>query len=143
MKNNMPQMKTAPEIKMDWVPRRLRRGERVRLKITLEIPEGIHIQAHEPAEELLIPTRITLKEAEGLAMEEPVYPEPDELPVSWSEVTLLTYEGKIDILVPIQVAKDARPGGREVEGKLSFQGCTPGACLPPREQGFALALEIL
>lgn len=139
----MMQMMSIPEIKIDWVPRRLRRGDRVELKVSLAIPEGYHIQAHVPAEELMIPTNIALEKVSDISIGEPVYPEPDELPVSWSEVKLLTYEGKIDIAVPVQVAKDARSGPCKVEGRLSYQSCTANACLPPKEQKFALALEIV
>lgn len=139
----MKMMMASPEIRMDWVPRRLKRGDKITVKITLGIPEGYHIQAHKPAEELMIPTNIVLEGAKDLTVGEPVYPEPTELPVSWSEVKILTYEGKINIAVPVQVAKDAKLGGIKIVGKLSYQSCTANACLPPREQGFALAFEII
>lgn len=113
------------------------------MKITLEIPKGIHIQAHQPTEELLIPTKISLKETKDISIGKPVYPKPEKLTTSWSQITLLVYEGKIDILVPVQIAKEAKLGKREVEGVISFQGCTNSFCLPPRKQRFVLRLEVL
>lgn len=103
----------------------------------------MHIQAHKPAEELFIPTKITFKQVEDIAIGNPVYPKPVKLAVPWSKVLLLVFEGKIDILVPIQVRESAKPGKHIIEGKLSFQGCTATICLPPKEQMLALALEIL
>ncbi len=133
----------VPEIRVDLIPRRLRRGERDTFRLSLAIPEGYHIQAHEPSEELMIPTKISLMKVEGISIGEPIYPEPKLLPVAWSEVKLLTYEGRIDIAVTVEVAGDAKPGPCKVEGKLSYQGCTASACFPPREQQFTLALEIV
>ncbi len=133
----------TPVIKVDYLPSKIKRGEKITLKITLEIAEGIHIQAHKPAEELLIPTIITLKETEGVTFGKPVYPEPEKLPTSWSKVELLVYEGKVDIQMPIQVVKNARLGKHDVEGTISFQGCTASLCLPPMKQEFTLTMEIL
>ncbi len=137
------EMMSVPKIKIDWVPRRLRRGELITLRIALDIPEGYHIQAHKPAEELMIPTSIGFEGAKDITIGEPDYPEPQVMPVAWSEVKLLTYEGMIDITVSIQIAKDAKPGVREIGGKLKYQSCTANACLPPTEQKFYLKLEIV
>lgn len=133
----------TPEIQIEWAPKKLTRDGETTLKIGLEIPKGIHVQAHKPAEELLIPTKISLKEGGGLTFGQPIYPEPEKLPTSWSSVALLVYEGKIDILVPTQVTKVTRPGKYLVKGSLTFQGCTTQACLPPKQQEFALTLDVL
>ncbi len=132
----------SSEIEIDWSPQRFKKGEQVNLIITLIIPQGLHIQAHKPAEELLIPTKIKLKETEGITLGEPVYPEPIQLPTAWSKVVLLVYEGTIEILVPIQVSKGIVSGKHKIEGALSFQGCTESLCLPPQEQEFTLTLAI-
>lgn len=133
----------TPEIKIDWVPRKIQRGKQTALKISLTIPHGIHIQTHKPAEDLLIASKIALENVEGISFGKPIYPDPKKLPTSWSPVTLLVYEGEIDIFIPIMVAKDAKSGKYVIRGILSFQGCTDTLCLPPKEQKFTLKLEIL
>lgn len=140
LQNNV--ITTNPEIKINYFPKKLKRGEKITLKVTLLIPEGIHIQAHKPAEELLIPTKISLKKIEGISFGEPIYPKPSVLPTSWSKIKLLMYEGKIEVLMSIQVEKLAKTGKRVIEGSLSFQGCTSQFCLPPKEQKFELTLMI-
>lgn len=129
---------TNPEIKITYFPKKFQRGQKTALKITLLIPEGIHIQAHKPSEELLIPTRITLKKIEGISFGEPIYPKPSTLPAFWSQVKLLVYEGIIEILVPIKVDKFVKTGKHVIDGSLSFQGCTSQFCLPLKEQKFTL-----
>jgi len=136
-------MLAVPEVQIKSSPDRLRRGEGTKLKITLTIPENFHIQAHKPAEEFLIPTELTFKKVEGLEMSEPIYPEPIKLVTSWSEVLLLVYEGNTEISVPIEVTKNAAPGKREIQGILSFQGCTPNLCLRPKVRKFTLTFSIL
>ncbi len=130
------------EIKIRWVSQTISKDKKQTLQIILEIPEGLHIQAHKPAEELLIPTKISFKEAEGISLGEPVYPRPIKQPTSWSKVLLLVYEGRIEILIPIQVSKSVSSGMYQLEGTLLFQGCTENLCLPPKEQKFALTLNI-
>ena len=133
----------TPDIKVEWDPKKFTEGEKSTIEIHLEIPEGIHIQAHKPAEDLLIPTNISLKDSGNVSFGQPVYPEPKRLPVSWSQVTLLVYEGLVNIQFPIQVAKNAKVGKHTIEGRLSFQGCTDQLCLPPKEQVFVLDTEII
>ncbi|MBI2022813.1 hypothetical protein HYS97_03125 [Candidatus Daviesbacteria bacterium] len=130
------------EINLDWAPKKLKKGQKTNLTITLTIPKDIHIQAHKPAEELLIPTKIELEKKVGLSFGQPIYPKPKELPTSWSEVKLLVYEGKINILIPLEISKDAKSGEYLVKGNLSYQGCTAKLCLPPKSKQFTLALLI-
>lgn len=134
---------TNPQIRINYFPKKFQRGEKTTLKVTLLIPEGIHIQAHKPAEELLIPTKITLKKIKGISFGELIYPKPSMLPAIWSQVKLLVYEKEIEVVVPIQVEKLAKTGKHVIKGSLSFQGCTSQFCLPPKEQKFVLTLTIV
>jgi thioredoxin:protein disulfide reductase len=143
LEGSVQNINTKPEVKINWFPKKLTRGVSSKLKITLEIPEGIHIQAHKPTEELLIPTKIALKETADISFGDPIYPEPEKLPTLWSEVELLVYEESIDILVPFEVSKNAKSGKSEVEANLAFQGCTATLCLPPRQQKFFVSFIIL
>lgn len=133
----------VPEIKIVVSPQNLVRDASTTLKIILKIPENFHIQAYKPAEELLIPTRITFDEAEDIILGEPIYPEPVKLTATWSEVTLLVYEGETVIQVPIQISEDASIGKHEIKGILSFQGCTATSCLPPQNKRFSLTMGVL
>ncbi|MBI2611683.1 hypothetical protein HYW54_02980 [Candidatus Gottesmanbacteria bacterium] len=59
------------------------------------------------------------------------------------KVELLVYEGKIKIMMPTEVDKNAKSGKRPIEGMLSYQGCTATLCLPPKKQRFSLEVKVL
>lgn len=129
-----------PPIAIDYQPHTVKAGQKVSLMFTLNIPDGFHIMAHKPAEEFLIPTQISLDSIEGVIVGEPSYPAAKEERVSWSETVLLTYEGQITIVVPIDVTTGAS-GTLALTGMLSFQGCTENQCLPPKKQKFDISLD--
>ena len=129
-----------PPININYAPKKLGAGEKNLLKINLEIPEGFDIMAHKPAEEFLIPAEVIFKPLDGVIIGEPSYPEPIKEKLEWSDTILLLYKGRIEVDVPIEVARN---GMLELSGVISFQGCTANQCLPPKKQEFTLALEVV
>lgn len=53
--------------------------------------------SHQPAEEFLIPTQLGIESVDSVIIGEPTYPTAKVEKVEWSKVTLLTYEGQIEI----------------------------------------------
>lgn len=99
----------------------------VRVRAILEIADGYHINAHVPDEVFLIPTVLTLT-AQGVAFEEPTYPEPEAQTFPFSpDKPMLVYDGTIEI---VSVA-DVAPAG-PVHAKLRYQACNHERCLPPK-----------
>lgn len=98
-----------------------------RVRGILEIADGYHINAHVPDEVFLIPTVLTL-EAEGVAFDEPTYPEPEAQMFPFSpDKPMLVYDGTIEILA----RADRAPSG-PVHAKLRYQACNHERCLPPK-----------
>ena len=93
------------------------------------IREGLHINAHDPSEEFLIPTVLSIPEASGVHLEEASYPPGKEftLPVDPS-TKLRVYTGEF----AIQARIVAQTGDHMVEAKLRYQACDDNACLPPK-----------
>jgi len=130
----------APSVRAE--PRRLARGQRGRLVVTIDVPEGCHIQSRDPAEPFLIPTTLDLDAPPGLSFGPASYPVGDVERFDWTPVVLRVYRGRVEIVVPVEVAAGAATGRRRVTGRIRYQGCTANACLPPAEVEVAVDLEV-
>lgn len=102
-----------------------RAGDDVRVILTVELPQGVHIEPHVPAEPNLIPTVL---EVGGLTDVTVEYPKPVVKDLDWRGLTLTVLEGSVRFVVSGRAA----PGCDELTGTLHFQPCIGGACLPPR-----------
>jgi hypothetical protein len=91
----------------------------------VDIPSNVHIEANEPPEPFLIPT---VAEVDGLADVEAEYPPPRRKDIGLPGAALLVYDGRIEILLR------GRPTAplETLRGRLTYQPCVGGACLPPR-----------
>ena len=89
--------------------------------ITLEIPEGYHLNSPNPPARWLTPTKIQVRGAKA----EIVYPEALED----------QYRGVVEI--PFAITLPSGESGVEFEMVVSFQACTDSECLAPVEKVFS------
>ena len=99
-------------------------GAQVRIVLAVDVPDGVHIEPHLPAEPFLIPTVVTVN---GLTDVTVSYPEPVKKDLGWNDVALTVLEGPLEFVVT-----GIRTEETTVSGGLSYQPCLGGACLPPR-----------
>lgn len=109
-------------------------GQRVDIDLIVEMPPRMHIEAHEPAEPFLIPTVAEVDGLEGLDVR---YPPPRRKDIGVGGAHLLVYEGAVEIKMS-GVLASAR---KSLNGRLSYQPCIGGACLPPRTEDWQVDLE--
>jgi len=104
-------------------------GKMTAVSLHFRIRQGLHINSHEPKEEFLIPTVLSIPDGSGVHMETTSYPPGKEftLPVDPS-TKMLVYTGEF----AIQARIVAQPGDHMVEAKLRYQACDDNACLPPK-----------
>jgi DsbC/DsbD-like thiol-disulfide interchange protein len=104
-------------------------GKATPVSLHFRIKEGLHINSHEPKNEFLIPTVLSVPESSGVRLENAIYPAGTEfrLPVDPS-TKLIVYTGEFAIQAHIV----AQPGDHMVEAKLRYQACDANACLPPK-----------
>jgi hypothetical protein len=102
------------------------------LLVTVTTPEGCHIQAHEPGDPFLIP--LVVEFDEGSPVGPFVYPEPEEVTLSWSPKVLRVHHGVVRIEVPLTHKVGT------ARGRVSYQACTETMCLWPAEQRFEVPL---
>jgi DsbC/DsbD-like thiol-disulfide interchange protein len=104
-------------------------GKAAPVALHFRVKDGLHINSHEPKEEFLIPTVLSVPEASGVRLESAEYPAGKEftLPVE-PKTNLIVYTGEFTI----QARLVAQPGDHMVEAKLRYQACDANACLPPK-----------
>lgn len=104
-------------------------GKATPVALHFRIKEGLHINSHEPKDEFLIPTVLSIPESSGVRLESADYPAGKEfvLPVD-PGTKLIVYTGEFAIRARIV----AQPGDHMVEAKLRYQACDANACLPPK-----------
>lgn len=119
-------------ISLDAVARR--RGRNAEVTLTAQIPPGTHIEPHVPPEPFLIPTVV---EVEGLEEAGVDYPQPVRKDLGFSDVALSVYEGTVRFVIRGEAAPDVEV----VRGKVTYQPCVGGACLPPRASTWAAEVQ--
>lgn len=107
---------------------------KITLTLRLRIPEGTHIEAHEPPEPFLIPTVV---EFANLEVARVGYPEPVEKDLGIGGPPLLVYEGSVSITAE----GPADDTVRAARGTIRYQPCVGGACLPPTERPWLAAID--
>jgi len=118
---------------------RLKPGENVSVPVTVQIRPAYHINSNEPADEYLIPTKLTW-ETSGLVLTQTDYPEPELVTYSFSEKPLSVYSNKIVIVSHFKAPQDM-PALTELKGRLRYQACNNKACLPPKTAEVKVALH--
>jgi len=104
-------------------------GKATAVALHFRIKDGLHINSHQPKDEFLIPTVLSLPESSGVRLESATYPAGTDfvLPVD-PGTKLIVYTGDF----AIQARVVAQPGDHMVEAKLRYQACDANACLPPK-----------
>ena len=104
-------------------------GKPSAITLHFRIQQNLHINAHTPREQYLIPTVFSIPESSGVRLASAMYPAGDDftLPVDPSE-KLLVYSGEFTIQARIV----ATPGDHLVEANLHYQACDQNACMPPK-----------
>lgn len=109
---------------------RIKAGEELSVPLKVVIRPGYHINSNSPAEDYLIPTRLTWNDA-GLKVKSIDYPKPESVNYEFSEKPLSVFSGSITLRSTLAVPDPVPPGLKELNGKLRYQACTEKACLPP------------
>ena len=108
----------------------LKAGGELSIPLKVVIRPGYHINSDTPAEDYLIPTRLTWNDA-GLEVKSIDYPEPEIVKYEFSEKPLSVFSNSITLRSTLVVPDPVPAGLTELTGKLRYQACTEKACLAP------------
>ncbi len=104
-------------------------GKPTTIALHFRIAPGLHINSHNPSEEELIPTTLSIPDGFGVSLDHAVYPPGSDftLPLD-PNAKLSVYTGEFTI----QARLVATAGNHLVEARLRYQACDNNACMPPK-----------
>ncbi len=118
------------------------RGHAFELAVVAKISPGFHVNAHQPSEDYLIPTKVTAELPSGLFVVETNYPRGVMRAFSFSKTPLRVYEGSFTILMKLRTNGIAPLGPQKINLTVGYQACNQEACLPPTKIPVTAELEI-
>src|SRR4029077_12595002 len=99
--------------------------------VKVQIQPGFHVNSNAPADEYLIPLKLTW-DKERVAVEQVSYPKAEQEKFAFSPNPVSIFSGNFEIATRFRAAADANPGLGILGGKLRYQACNNKECLPPR-----------
>jgi hypothetical protein len=108
-----------------------RRGTVVSVKLSCQLQPGFHVNSNKPADDFLIPLRLTWEKG-VLDAPEVVFPKALSKTFGFSEKPLLVYEGTFEVETRFRVPAGAASGLGLMMGKLRYQACNDRECFPPK-----------
>ena len=85
-------------------------GDAVEARLTVRIALGFHIQANPPSQPQLIPALLELEADDGVELGSPVYPPGRPYRLHGATEDLSTYQGTVEIAVPVRTTPTPDPG---------------------------------
>ncbi|HLI85887.1 MAG TPA: protein-disulfide reductase DsbD domain-containing protein [Bryobacteraceae bacterium] len=119
-----------------------KRNASVQSKIPMTVVPGFHVNSNKPAEEYLIPLKLTWTSPGALQPGEIVYPKPTLEKYEFAEKPLSVYTGSFDLIANFKVAANAPAGPGAATGKLRYQACNNRACFAPKTVDVTVPYQI-
>ena len=110
---------------------KLQPGGTAAVPVTVQIRPAYHINSNAPADEYLIPTKLTW-ESSLLVWKKTDYPEAEIVNYSFSKKPLAVYSNKIVIVSHFAVPENVPETLTGLKGEFRYQACNSRACLPPK-----------
>lgn len=102
---------------------------------------GFHANSNKPADDFLIPLKLTWPQG-PIEAAEVDYPEPKLEKYEFSQKPISVVTGDFEIVTKFKAPASAPQGMTGVTGKLRYQACTDKMCLPPKTVDVPLIVEI-
>jgi Disulphide bond corrector protein DsbC len=118
-----------------------KRGGTFTGKLTAELRQGYHVNSNTPADEYLIPLRLTWTSG-PLQVEQVIYPKPQLEKYDFSPKPVSVFSGTFDVVTTFKVPPSAPSGLTTVAGKLRYQACNNKECLSPKTIDVQLPVNI-
>ena len=112
------------------------------IAVVAKISPGFHVNAHQPSEEYLIPTKVTAELPAGVFLVETAYPRGVMRAFRFSKTPLRVYEGSFTIRMKLRAGGSAPLGPQKIGLTVGYQACNQDACLPPTKVPLTANLEI-
>jgi thiol:disulfide interchange protein DsbD len=117
-------------------------GTEFKIALEVQVAEGWHINSHEPYDEYLIPTSLTIVENPNFKLNKVVYPKPHDLKLAFSESPLSVWEGTVYKGALIEVDSSLAPGIYPLIVDLEYQACNDISCQAPTSVTDTINIEV-
>jgi len=102
------------------------------LAVDLTLSPSWHINASEPLQDYLIPTRLSLGgNSRGWRLAAPNYPASQVLKLGFQPEPLAVYQGRVRITATIEDQPEGNTATAWLSAELRLQACSVSECLPP------------
>jgi len=118
------------------------RGRSFEVAVVAKITPGFHVNAHEPSEDYLIPTKITADLPRGIVLVETTYPHGVMRGFRFAKTPLRVYENSFTVRMKLRAEGSAPLGPQKIGLTVAYQACNQDACLPPTKVPATAELEI-
>ena len=118
------------------------RNASLQAKIPCVIEPGFHVNSDKPAEDYLIPLKLTWTSTGQLEAGAVVYPKPQSEKYAFSEKPLSVFTGNFEVVANFKVAANAPAGPGIATGKLRYQACNDHACFGPKSIDIAIPYQV-
>ncbi|MEJ7606579.1 MAG: protein-disulfide reductase DsbD domain-containing protein [Bryobacteraceae bacterium] len=118
-----------------------RKNQLVTVDFVVEVKTGYHVNSNTPADEYLIPLKLTFSEG-AATLQEVVYPKPSMEKFEFSQKPVSVFQGGFKTQAKIKILPQTPAGSTFLNGKLRYQACNDRMCLPPRTLDVKVPLEI-
>ena len=122
------------------LPLHLPKQSETSVSLKFKVAAGFHVQANPASTPQLIPTTLQLPAANNLDVRLPIYPKGKAYRLQGSNSEISTYEGVVEIKVPVKTAKAT--GNFNWKGKLRYQACNEKTCFFPKNLTLELPVVI-
>src|ERR1017187_313784 len=99
------------------------RGRAFEIALVANITPGFHVNAHEPSEEYLIPTKVTADLPPGITVVETTYPRGVMRAFRFSKTPLRVYETSFTVRMKLRADASAPLGSRRIGITVGYQAC--------------------
>jgi hypothetical protein len=110
----------------------IKRGGEADLKLKAELRPGFHVNSNAPADEFLIPLKLTWPKDSPVEAGPVTYPKPQFENYAFSTKPVSVFSGTFELVTRFRVPANVTAGAVPMIGKLRFQACNDKECLPPR-----------
>jgi thioredoxin:protein disulfide reductase len=117
-------------------------GSAVRVALTVELPEKLHVQSDKPRDPSLIPTVLTVEAPAGVRVTNLVFPHPADFKLEGQAEPLAVFEHEFVVGAEIEVTSATALGSLVVPGRLRYQACDDKVCFQPRTERFEWRLLV-
>ena len=106
-------------------------GGTVTVRLSVRLPQDVHVQSDKPRDPSLIPTALTLIPPTGFSLDKVTYPKAIDLSQSGRAEPLAVFGGEFVIEARLAALEGIPAGEHLVQATLRYQACNESVCFAP------------